>query len=120
MAGQDEQDRRVILGNILYRASAHSVRPLSEREQAIFEAQNNESHRWRQLTDMIPRRNYVDIEGEEPMDDETEGPFLPDKPNTWSQGLDEVGIIGQLPYPVAEDLHDACSGRLVLLGQAVT
>ena len=86
VAGQDEQDRRqivwVILGNILYRASVHSVRTLSEREQAIFEAQGDESHRWKHLTDMIPRRNYVDLEGEEPMDGEVEGPFLPDKHNT--------------------------------------
>ena len=35
-------------------------------------------------------------------------------------GLDEVGIIGQLPNPVAEELHDACSSRLVLLSQAVS
>ena len=84
IAGQDEDDRKqivwVVLGNILYRCSIHSVRPLSEREQALFEAHGDESHRWQQLTDMIPRRNYVDIEGEEPKEDEVEGPFLPALP----------------------------------------
>lgn len=66
--GQDEEDRRqvvwVILGNILYRASVHSVRPLSPREQELFEAQGDQSHRWKELSDMIPSRNYVDVVGE--------------------------------------------------------
>ena len=39
--GQDEDDRRhvvwVILGNRIYKTSVHSVRPLSEREQILFE-----------------------------------------------------------------------------------
>ena len=82
--GQTESDRKqivwVILGNILYRASVHSVRPLSAREQELHEAHGDESHRWKELTDMIPRRNYVDIEPEQPEDGEIEEPYLPPIP----------------------------------------
>ena len=86
--GQDGSDRKqivwVVLGNILYRASVHSVRPLSAREQQIHEAHGDESHRWRELTDMIPKRNYVDIEPEEPEEGETEEPHLPPQPGSES------------------------------------
>ena len=82
--GQDESDRRqivwVILGNVLYRASVHSVRPLSDREQQLFEAQGDDSHRWKELSDMIPKRNYVDVVNEEPLEEEMEIPSLPDLP----------------------------------------
>ena len=86
LPGQDEEDRRqvvwVILGNILYRASVHSVRPLSPREQELFEAQGDQSHRWKELSDMIPSRNYVDVVGEEPHEEEREEPPLPDQPDS--------------------------------------
>ena len=79
--GQDESDRCqvvwVVLGNVLYRASVHSIRPLSEREDQLFEAQGDDSHKWKELTDMIPSRNYVDVTDEEPTDE----PHLPDTPN---------------------------------------
>ena len=56
--GQDEDDRRhvvcVILGNRIYKTSVHSVRPLSEREQHLFEIKGDESHRWKQLSDVLP------------------------------------------------------------------
>ena len=83
--GQDESDRKqilwVILGNIMYRASVHSVRPLSQREQALFEASDDGSSRWKELKDMIPNRNYVDVVGEEPDPTEIEEPHLPQQPN---------------------------------------
>ena len=62
---QDDGDRRhvvrVILNGILYRCSVHSVRPLSEREQHVFEANGDDSRRWRELRDVIPKRNFVDV-----------------------------------------------------------
>eukprot|EP00438_Fugacium_kawagutii_P003967 Skav207534 [mRNA] locus=scaffold756:114473:122071:+ [translate_table: standard] len=83
--GQDESDRRqvvwVVLGNTLYRASVHSVRPLSEREPQLFEAQGDNSYKWKELTDMIPSRNYIDVTNEEPNADEKEMPVLPDQPS---------------------------------------
>ena len=83
--GQDESDRKqivwVVLGNTLYRASVHSVRPLSPREEELFEAQGDESHKWKELSDMIPKRNYVDVTNEEPLESELEGPHLPLRPN---------------------------------------
>ena len=48
LPGREEQDRQhivwVILGNRIYKTSVHSVRPLSEKEQEIFEAQGDNSH----------------------------------------------------------------------------
>ena len=83
--GQDEEDREqivwVLLGNKLYRASVHSVRPLSAREQGIFELTGDQSHRWHQLTDMIPKRNYTDVTGEVPQAGDVEGPHLPPLPD---------------------------------------
>ena len=83
--GQSDSDRKqilwVILGNIMYRASVHSVRPLSEREQALFEASDDGSSRWKELKDMIPSRNYVDVVGEEPDPAEVEEPYLPPQPD---------------------------------------
>ena len=64
----------VVLGNQLYRASVHSLRPLSEREEELFV---DESHRWKELRDMVPKRSYIDVTGEEPREGEIEGPHLP-------------------------------------------
>ena len=65
VAGQSDGDRLqvvwVVLGNQLYRASVHSVRPLSEREEELFV---DESHRWKELRDMVPKRSYIDVTGE--------------------------------------------------------
>ena len=101
--GQDESDRRqivwVVLGNILYRVSVHSVRPLTDRERQLFEAQGDESHRWRELTDMIPNRNYVDVTNEEPTEEEVEGPHLPLQPNyeTRIPAVERRRIAGKSP-----------------------
>ena len=82
VAGQSDGDRLqvvwVVLGNQLYRASVHSVRPLSEREEELFV---DESHRWKELRDMVPKRSYIDVTGEEPRDGEIEGPHLPAYPD---------------------------------------
>ncbi|CAK9005989.1 Integrase catalytic domain-containing protein [Durusdinium trenchii] len=85
LPGREEQDRQhivwVILGNRIYKTSIHSVRPLSEKEQAIFEAQGDNSHLWKQLSDVIPRREFIDITGEIPGPDEVQEPVLPEDPN---------------------------------------
>ena len=74
--GQEDGDRVhvvwVILGNRIYKASVHSVRPMSDRERLVFEAKGDDSHTWQQLSDMIPKREFVDMTGEEPGEDETE------------------------------------------------
>ena len=81
LPGQDSEDRVqivwVVLGNVLYRSSVHSVRPLRQREQLMFQ---DDSHKWKELRDMIPRRNYVDVTMEEAGGDELEGPHLPEQP----------------------------------------
>ena len=84
--GQDEQDNIqivwVVLGNNIYRASVHSVRPLSAREEGLYEAQGDDSHKWKQLSDLIPKRQYTDITNEEPKEDDLELPDLPAAPGT--------------------------------------
>ena len=61
--------------------SVHSVRPLSEREMEFFEAKGDESHLWKQLSDVIPKREFIDITGEDPTEDEREEIPLPEAPN---------------------------------------
>ena len=70
------------MGNNLYRCSVHSVRPLSDRERAVEEVSSSEpTSRWKQLTDLIPTREYTDLEHEQPEDGEREEPelILPDE-----------------------------------------
>ena len=57
------------------------VRPLSDREQAHEEATNAiDPNKWKQLSDIIPKREYVDIEHEQPADEETEEFDFPEHP----------------------------------------
>ena len=107
--GQTDEDRRhivwVILGNRLYKTSIHSVRPLSEREQRLLEARGDNSHTWKQLSDMIPRREFTDITGEEPRPEEVERPYLPNQPDTSTIIPPKVRFSAKLPmtregYPV--------------------
>ena len=79
-----DEDRKsivwVTVGSQLFRCSVHSVHPLSEREHAVHEATNQEQVLWRQLSDMLPRREFVDIKHEEPQEGDREEPYLPDLP----------------------------------------
>ena len=71
----------VVIGKTLYGCSVFSVRPLSDREQAHEEATNAiDPNKWKQLSDIIPKREYVDIEHEQPADGETEEFDLPEHP----------------------------------------
>ena len=86
--GQRQEDRKhilwVLLNNKLYRVSVHSVRPLSERERQIFDATGDGAQRWRQLSDVIPSREFTDLVDEEPGDDDMEEPFLPPGGPDWT------------------------------------
>ena len=99
--GQTEGDRQqviwVVLGNKMYRASVHSVRPLSEREHEVFEAKGDDSSRWKELKDMIPSRSYIDVTHEEPMEEEREEPVLPKQPNSESIAPPKVRFNGKWP-----------------------
>lgn len=66
----------------LYRRSVHSVRPLSEREQAYHDATSSfdPPNEWKQLSDIIPKREYVDIEREQSEEGEVEEFQLPEHP----------------------------------------
>ena len=99
--GQEEEDRKhvvwVILGTRIYKTSVHSVRPLSAREQHLFEIKGDESHRWKQLSDVLPKREFIDITVEEPAEDEVEQPFLPDEPGSATIVKPQVRFPGKFP-----------------------
>jgi hypothetical protein len=99
--GQHAEDRKhvvwVILGNRIYKTSVHSVRPLSEREMEFFEAKGDESHLWKQLSDMIPKREFIDITGEEPTEEEKEEIPLPEAPNVDTFLKPRVRFPGKFP-----------------------
>ena len=82
--GDDERRHIVwvLLQNQLLRCSVHSVRPTTSLEQTEFEINNKEDiSQWRSLTDILPRKEYVDLSGDEPLPGERELPDLPDSPN---------------------------------------
>jgi hypothetical protein len=87
----------VILGNRIYKTSVHSVRPLSEREQHLFEIKGDESHRWKQLSDVLPKREFIDTTVEEPGEDEVEQPHLPDEPGSATIVKPAVRFPGKFP-----------------------
>ena len=60
------------------------MRPLSERERQIFDATGDGAQRWRQLSDVIPSREFTDLVDEEPGDDDMEEPFLPPGGPDWT------------------------------------
>jgi hypothetical protein len=99
--GQTEGDRQqviwVVFGNKMYRASVHSVRPLSEREHEVFEAKGDDSSRWKELKDMIPSRSYIEVTHEEPMEEEREEPVLPKQPSSESMAPPKVRFYGKWP-----------------------
>ncbi len=126
--GQGEEDRKgivwVVMGNNLYRCSVHSVRPLSDRERAVQEVSAGEpTSKWKQLADLIPSREYTDLEHEQPEEDEKEEPelILPDeapqvqvrrsdqpavrfyqKDKMDNRGLPQQGISSMIPPAVNE------------------
>ena len=63
-------------------SAAVCTRYTTSLEQTEFEINNKEDiSQWRSLTDILPRKEYVDISGDEPLPGERELPDLPDSPN---------------------------------------
>ena len=81
-----EDDRRhivwVVVGGTMHRCSVHSVRKVTPRERLEFELHSPENpESWRSLKDLLPKRAYIDVTGEEPGDEDEELPHLPPVPN---------------------------------------
>ena len=73
----------VLIGSQLYRCSVHSVRPVSETERFVYETTEQEDpSRWKTLADILPKREYTDIVGEEPDETVQELPDLPPRPDS--------------------------------------
>eukprot|EP00435_Cladocopium_sp_Y103_P006371 s604_g2.t1 len=86
--GQHPQDERkhvvwVVVGGAMHRCSVHSVRKVTARERLDFELHSPEDpSRWTSLSDLIPKRSFVDVVPEEPLPEEEEIPEdLPMEPN---------------------------------------
>ena len=75
--------KRVQFANPLFVAveEGDEVRPLTSTEQSMFEFSGDGAHEWKELRDMLPQRNYVDLEHEAPEADEREEPELPGMPS---------------------------------------
>ena len=72
----------VLIGSQLLRCSVHSVRPVTETERFHHEISVPEDFpQWRSLADVLPRREYTDLLGQEPDEDEKELPDLPETPD---------------------------------------
>ena len=78
-AGETSSDRKhvvwVLIGTNLYRASVHSVRPLTEAEakESDFTARITPAS----IDEVLQRRHYTDLTSQVPTPDEVESPFLP-------------------------------------------
>ena len=87
LAHQDLDDERrhiiwVLMGGKLLRCSAHSVRPVTPTEKLHYELNSREDiTQWKNLTDIIPAREFTDISDEIPSPDQLEEPFLPPLPD---------------------------------------
>ena len=72
----------VIVAGNMHRCSVHSVRKATEREKLEYELHHPEDpSQWQSLKDMLPSRSYVDITNEEPGEEESELPSLPEQPD---------------------------------------
>ncbi|CAJ1377198.1 unnamed protein product, partial [Effrenium voratum] len=87
LVDQEEGDERshivwVVIGRTIMRCSVHSVRPLTEVEQAVEEMRNQTNPmEWKSLTDLIPQKEYVDVVHEEPTEEDEEKVDLPKQPD---------------------------------------
>ena len=89
--GQHAEDSRrhivwVIVAGTMHRCSVHSVRRVTTQEKLEYELHSPEkSDTWKSLSDMLPKRSFIDMADDEPGDDEEERPFLPDEPDPSTQ-----------------------------------
>ena len=81
----DDERRHIVwvaIGSTIMRCSVHSVRPLTELEQAVEEMRNQTNPmEWKSLTDLIPSKEYVDVIREEPDENNEEKVDLPTQPD---------------------------------------
>ena len=95
---QERGDQRrhivwVLVGSQLYRCSVHSVRPVSETERFVYETTEQEDpSRWKTLADILPKREYTDIVGEEPDETAQELPDLPPRPDSYRSSSSETYV----------------------------
>ena len=76
----------VIVAGTMHRCSVHSVRRVTSQEKLEYELHSPEkSDTWKSLSDMLPKRSFIDMADDEPDDDEEERPFLPDEPDPSTQ-----------------------------------
>ena len=85
--GQRPGDERrhivwVIVAGTMHRCSVHSVRKVTERERLDYELHHPEDpSQWKSLSDMVPKRSFIDLLPEEPDENEEEFPRLPAAPD---------------------------------------
>ena len=100
LGGQEDGDRKhivwVILGSQMIRASVHSVRLCTEKERLQFELEHPfDPEQWKSLADLLPQRQYIDIEDQEPGEDEVEVEVdLPEQPNEATSKLRPAATVG--------------------------
>ena len=76
----------VIVAGTMHRCSVHSVRRVTSQEKLEYELHSPEkSDTWKSLSDMLPKRSFIDMADDEPEGDEEERPFLPDEPGPSTQ-----------------------------------
>ena len=107
---QEEGDERrhivwVLIGTQLMRCSVHSVRPLTETEQAHYEIHTKDDPtRWKSLADLLPQREFTDLTDQIPNERELEDPAdLPEHPDPSSMLVPVKKILGK-KSPTAVEL----------------
>ena len=122
---QQEGDPRrhivwVLIGSQLYRCSVHSVRHVTETERFLFETSGEEDpSRWKTLADVLPRREYHDIVTEEPGEEETELPPLPDRPDPTTVQLPLRRVRQKTTFKTGDWSTDPVRDRLQVEDEAV-
>ena len=107
---QEEGDERrhivwVLIGTQLMRCSVHSVRPLTETEQAHYEIHTKDDPtKWKSLADLLPQREFTDLTDQIPNERELEEPAdLPEHPDPSSMLVPAKKILGK-KSPTAVEL----------------
>ena len=110
----------VLIGSQLYRCSVHSVRHATETERFLFETSGKEDpSRWKTLDDVLPRREYHDIVAEEPGEEETELPPLPDRPDPTTVQVPIRRVRQKTTFKTGDWTDDLVRDRLQVESEAV-
>ena len=105
-----DDDRRhnvwVLIGSQLMRCSVHSVRPVTSLERISFEVSPKEDPtQWCSISDLLPQRDFTDLEDQVPGEDEVEEPFLPGAPDASTQLCSPTKGCGQTKGSCRESGH---------------